>query len=49
MQISQQLVQNFIKTLSKSETADCLLKFKKNNDEPSQCITKFTTNDRQYS
>ena len=49
MQISQQLVQNF-KTYRKSETAGCFWKLEiRHNAEPSQCITKFTTDDRQYS
>ena len=41
--------ENF-KTFRKSETAGCLLKWEtRHNAEPSQCITKFTTDDRQYS
>ena len=38
------------KFFRKSETADCLLKWvTRHNAEPSQCITKFMTDDRQYS
>ena len=50
MQISQQLVQNFIKkTFRKSETSDCLFNWEtRHNAEPSQCITEFTTNDKQF-
>ena len=36
-------------TFNKSETADCLLKWEsRHNAEPSQCITKFTIDDRQF-
>ena len=38
------------KTFKKSQTEDWLLKWvTRHNAEPSQCITKFTTDDRQYS
>ena len=38
------------KTFRKSQTEDCLLKWvTRHNAEPSQCITKFTTDDKQYS
>ena len=37
------------KTFRKSETAYCLLNWEtRHNAEPSQCITKFMTNDRQF-
>ena len=37
------------KTFRKSENADCLLKWEtRHNAEPSQCITKFMTDDRQF-
>ena len=37
-------------TYRKLETADCVLKWEtRHNAESSQCITKFTTDERQYS
>ena len=38
-----------LKTFRKSEIEDCLLKCDtRHNAEPSQCIIKFTTDDRQF-
>ena len=50
MQGSNYLVQTKKKAYMFLENADCLWKWESRyNTEPIQCITKFITNDRQYS
>ena len=50
MQSSQQLVQTNKKAYMLFKNADCLWKWEsRHNTESSQCITKFSLNDRQYS
>ena len=49
MQINQQLVQNFKKYFQEVRNCRLLIEIRKrHNAEPSQCITKFTIDDRQF-
>ena len=49
MQISQHLVQNFKKLSGSQKLQIAYWNEYRHNAEPSQCITKLTTDDRQYS